>query len=60
MTQAPEKAKPGRKPLAPGDGKTARLQFKTRPDQKAAYLAKAKAAGLTLNAWAERALDRAK
>ena len=60
MTPAPEKAKPGRKPLAHGDGKTARLQFKTRPDQKAAYLAKARAAGLTLNAWAERALDRAK
>ena len=60
MTQAPEKAKPGRKPLADGEGKTARLQFKTRPDQKAAYLSKAKAAGLTLNAWAERALDRAK
>lgn len=60
MTQAPAKARPGRKPLADGEGKTARLQFKTRPDQKAAYLAKAKAAGLTLNAWAERALDRAK
>lgn len=60
MTQAPEKVKTGRKPLADGEGKTARLQFKTRPDQKAAYLAKAKAAGLTLNAWAERALDRAK
>ena len=58
--QAPAKAKPGRKPLADGEGKTARLQFKTRPAQKAAYLVKAKSAGLTLNAWAERALDRAK
>ena len=60
VTASPDKAKPGRKPLADGEGKTARLQLKTRPDQKAAYLAKAKAAGLTLNAWAERALDRAK
>ena len=60
MTQAPEKAKPGRKPLADGEGKTARVQLKTRPGQKAAWQAKADAAGLTLNAWVERVLDRAK
>lgn len=60
MNQAPEKAKPGRKPLADGEGKTARVQLKTRPDQKAAWQAKADAAGLTLNAWVERALDRAR
>lgn len=58
--EALEKAKPGRKPLADGEGKTARVQLKTRPDQKAAWLAKAAAAGLTLNAWVERVLDRAK
>ena len=58
--QAPEKAKPGRKPLADGEGKTARVQLKTRPDQKASWQAKADAAGLPLNAWVERALDRAK
>lgn len=52
--QAPEKAKPGRKPLAPGDGKTARVQLKLTPADKADWLAKAAAAGLTLQAWVEK------
>ena len=51
--QAPEKAKPGRKPLADGKGKTARVQLKLRPADKAAWLAHAAAAGLTLQAWVQ-------
>ena len=50
--QAPEKAKPGRKPLADGEGKTARVQLKLTPAVKADWLAKA--AGLTLQAWVEQ------
>ncbi len=58
--KAPEKAKPGRKPLAEGEGKTARVEMRVRDATKAAWQAKASAAGMTLQAWAERALDRAK
>ena len=60
MSQAPGKAKPGRKPLADGEGKTARVEMRVRDATKAAWQAKAAAAGMTLQAWAERALDRAK
>jgi hypothetical protein len=52
--QAPEKAKPGRKPLPDGAGKTARVQLKLTPADKAEWLAKAAAAGLTLQTWVER------
>ena len=54
MTQAPEKAKPGRKPLADGKGKTARVQLKLLPAVKADWRAKAAAVGLTLQAWVEQ------
>jgi hypothetical protein len=54
MSAAPEKAKPGRKPLAPGVGKTARAQLKLTPADKADWLARATAAGLTLQAWIEK------
>lgn len=60
MSKAPEPKRPGRKPLAKGEGKTARVEMRVRPDTKAAWQAKADAAGMTLQAWAERALDRAK
>ncbi len=58
--QAPEKAQPGRKPLPEGAGKTARIDWRVFPATKAEWQAKADAAGLTLQAWAERALSRAK
>jgi hypothetical protein len=51
MNQAPEKAKPGRKPLAPGDGKTARLQLKVLPAEKTELMARAAAAGMPLQSW---------
>lgn len=60
MNETREKAKPGRKPLADGEGKTARVEMRVRDATKAAWQAKAAAAGMTLQAWAERALDRAK
>lgn len=52
--QAPEKAKPGRKPLPDGAGKTSRVELRVLPDTKAAWLALATAAGLTLQAWIEQ------
>jgi hypothetical protein len=58
MNQAPEKAKPGRKPLPKGAGKTARVQLKLTEADKAAWLRKAEAAGLTLQAWVERRCKR--
>ena len=48
-----EKKQPGRKPLPPGQGKTARVQLKLTEADKAAWLRKAEAAGLTLQAWVE-------
>ena len=41
MSAAPEKAKPGRKPLADGEGKTARVEMRVHPDTKAAWLSRA-------------------
>ena len=59
MSPATERKRPGRKPLADGDGKTARVDIRVRTDTKAGWLAKAKASGLTLQAWIECALGRA-
>ena len=53
MSAAPEKAKPGRKPLPEGAAKTDRLQLRVRPADKAAWLAKAAATGMTLQEWVE-------
>ena len=52
--QAPAKAKPGRKPLPDGAGKTARVELRVLPATKSAWLAKAEASGLTLQAWVEQ------
>lgn len=60
MSQAQEPKRPGRKPLPEGAGKTARIEWRVLPATKAEWQAKADAAGLTLQAWAERALSRAK
>lgn len=54
------KAKPGRKPLPAGEGKTARVELRVQPEKKSAWQAKADAAGLSVNAWAEARLDKAK
>lgn len=53
MSDAQKKLKPGRKPLPEGAGKTARVQLKLTKADKAAWLRKAEAAGLTLQAWVE-------
>lgn len=58
MTSSPERKNPGRKPLPEGEGKTARVEMRVHPGTKAAWLAKAAAAGLTLQAWIERVLSR--
>lgn len=60
MRMAPEKARPGRPTLPDGEGKTARVELRVRPDTKTAWQAKANTAGLTLQAWIERALGRAR
>ena len=53
MTAAPERKRPGRKPLAEGEGKTSRVELRVHADTKTAWLAKAEAAGLTLQVWIE-------
>lgn len=58
--QAPARKQPGRKPLPSGAGKTARVELRVQPDKKTAWQAKADAAGMSLNAWAEARLDKAK
>ena len=55
-----DKRKPGRPAFPPGVGKTARVELRVHEVTKAAWLARATAAGLTLQAWIERALGRAK
>ena len=50
----------GRPAFAVGEGKTARVDLRVLPADKAAWQAKAIAAGLTLQAWIERALGRAR
>lgn len=50
----------GRKPLPADARKDARVELRVHPDTKAAWQAKADAAGLSLAAWIEGTLDRAK
>ena len=52
--QTPERKRPGRKPLADGEGKTARVELRVLPATKAAWRARATAAGMTLQAWIEQ------
>ena len=54
---AEQAAKPGRKPLAAGEGKTARLSLRTTLARKAMIESAAQKAGLSENAWLERAAD---
>lgn len=58
--QSTDPKRPGRKPLPAGEGKTARVELRIKPAKKTEWQAKADAAGMTVQAWAERALDRAK
>jgi hypothetical protein len=51
VSTAPERKQPGRKPLPPGKGKTARIQLKVLDSEKAQWIAEAAAVGMTLNAW---------
>lgn len=56
-TDAPKR---GRKPVPPEARKSARVELRVHPDTKADWQAKADAAGISLAAWIEAALDRAK
>lgn len=60
MSQAPEKAKPGRKPLAAGEGKADRLEMRVNPADRAQWQAKADASGMKLTQWMQDACNRAK
>jgi len=60
MSDAPERKKPGRKPLQPGEGKTASIVIRTRDDNLAAWDRKAADAGLSRNAWIEARLNAAR
>ena len=53
MSTAPEPKRPGRNALADGEGKTARVQLKLLPAVKLQWVARAKALGMTLQAWVE-------
>ena len=53
-------AKRGRPPVPPEARKDARVELRVHPDTKAAWQANADAAGLSLAAWIEATLDRAK
>ncbi len=55
--QAQDRKRPGRKPMAEGEGKTARVELRVRPDTKAAWVSRAADAGLTLQAWIEQRLE---
>lgn len=52
-------AKRGRPPVPPEARKDARVELRVHPDTKAAWQAKADAAGISLSAWIERTLDQA-
>jgi predicted HicB family RNase H-like nuclease len=60
MQQAPERKRPGRKPLPEGQGKLARIELRTTPERKAKAERLAAAAGLSLAGWWERAVDKAR
>lgn len=60
MNMAPEKAKPGRKPLPPGAGKDSRLELRVKPADRAQWQAKADAAGMSLARWMQDTCSRAK
>ena len=56
-----EPKRPAHRPKLPeGEGKTARFQIRWQPDLAAGSAGKAKAAGLSLNAWIVRTLRAAK
>ena len=59
MSAAPEKAKPGRKPLADGEGKTARMEMRMTPEQKAKAQDRGAAAGVSATAWVLALIDAA-
>lgn len=52
-----ETPKRGRKPVPPDARKDARVELRVHPDTKAAWQAKADAAGLSLAAWIEATLS---
>jgi predicted HicB family RNase H-like nuclease len=60
LTAPAEAPKRGRKPLPQGTTKDARVELRVHPDTKAAWQAKADAAGLSLAAWIEAKLNAAK
>jgi uncharacterized protein (DUF1778 family) len=49
--QAPEKAKPGRKPLADGSARTARIEIRCLESEKDTLARKAQSAGVPLSQW---------
>jgi len=53
MSAAPERKTPGRKPLAEGEGKTARVQLKLTPAERERWDREAAAAGMRLQSWVE-------
>lgn len=61
-TTTAEQAAPrrGRRPVPDDERKSARVELRVHPDTKAAWQAKADAAGISLAAWIEATLNSAK
>ena len=55
-----EGKKVGRKPLPPGDGKTARIEWRTTAELKAHVQALATAAGVSVSQWLDALVAKAK
>ncbi len=60
MNEQKQPAKRGRPPAPPNARKNARVELRVHPDTKAAWQSKADAAGVSLAAWVEAALNAAK
>lgn len=60
MNKPPEPKKAGRPTLPPGAGKLARIEIRTTPERKAKAERLAADAGLSLAAWWERQVDKAR
>ena len=60
MTKAVEPKKAGRPALPPGAGKLARIEIRTTLERKAKAERLAQEAGMSLAAWWERQVDKAR
>lgn len=60
MEAATETKRPPGRPKGSGEGRDARAEWRTTPERKARAQAMADAAGMTLAAWLDSLVDKAK